>query len=52
MMQNQESVQKEYEELMAEKVLDSILGTVKLADKEISIEEYKKIVEELQQNNG
>ncbi len=52
MMQNQESVQKEYEELLAEKVLDSILGSVTLEDKEVSIDEYKKIVEELQQNNA
>ncbi len=52
MMQNQESVQKEYEELLAEKVLDSILESVTLEDKEVSIEEYKKIVEELQQNNA
>lgn len=52
MMQNQESVQKEYEELLAEKVLDNILGSVTLEDKEVSIDEYKKIVEELQQNNA
>lgn len=52
MMQNQESVQKEYEELLAEKVLDSILGSVTLEEKEVSIDEYKKIVEELQQNNA
>ena len=52
MMENQESVQKEYEELLAEKVLDSILDSVALEDKEVSIDEYKKIVEELQQNNA
>ncbi len=52
MMENQESVQKEYEELMAEKVLESVIGTVKLDEKEITIDEYKAIVDELQQNNG
>lgn len=52
MMQNQESVQKEYEELLAEGVLDNILKEVTLVEKEVSSEEYKKIVEDLRQNNN
>jgi len=51
MMQNQESVQKEYEELLAEKVLDTVIAHVSLQDKEVTSEEYRTIVEELQKNN-
>ena len=51
MMQNQESVQKEYDEILAERVLDQILENVSLKEEVVSTEEYKKIVEDLSQNN-
>ena len=52
MMQNQESVQKEYEELLAEGIMDKIVEEVSLKDKVISTEEYKKILDEFNQNKG
>jgi trigger factor len=51
-MQNQETVQKEYEELLAEKVLDKISEVVTLTEKRVSLEEYKEIVRSLQENNA
>ena len=48
--QNQETVQKEYEELLAESVLDKALTMVKLKTKTVSLEEYKDIVAKLQEN--
>ncbi len=52
MMQNQESVQKEYEEILAERIMDRVVEEVSLVEKQIAVEEYKEIVEELRQNNG
>lgn len=52
MMQNQESVQKEYEELLAERVLDKIVDSVQLNEEKIDLDKYKEIVNELQQNKG
>ena len=51
MMQNQESVQKEYDEILAERVLDQVLENVLLKEEVVTTEEYKKIVEDLSQNN-
>ena len=48
--QNQETVQKEYEELLAENVLDKALEMVKLKTKAVSLDEYKDIVAKLQEN--
>ena len=48
--QNQETVQKEYEELLAESVLDKALTMVKLKTKTVSLDEYKDIVAKLQEN--
>jgi trigger factor len=48
--QNQETVQKEYEELLAESVLEKALGMVKLKTKKVSLDEYKGIVTKLQEN--
>lgn len=50
LMQNQETIQKEYEELLAEKVLDKVCELVELKPKNVSLEEYKAIVKELQEN--
>ncbi len=50
LMQNQETVQKEYEELLAEKVLDKGLSMVSLKTKNVSLDEYKEIMKELQEN--
>jgi len=52
MMQNQESVQKEYEELLAETVLDKTLENVTLVEQKIDVQAYKDIVAELQENNA
>jgi len=48
--QNQETVQKEYEELLAESVLNKALTMVKLKTKTVSLDEYKDIVTKLQEN--
>ncbi len=48
--QNQETVQKEYEELLAESVLNKALTMVKLKTKTVSLDEYKDIVAKLQEN--
>ncbi len=50
LMQNQETVQKEYEELLAETVLSKVKDVVKLNEKTVSIDEYKSIVKGLQEN--
>lgn len=52
LMQNQETVQKEYEELLAERVLDKVCELVTLQEKSVSLEEYKGIVKSLQENNA
>lgn len=52
LMQNQETVQKEYEELLAERVLDKVYELVSLKDKEVTLDEYKEIVKALQENNA
>ncbi len=52
MMQNQQSVQEEYEEILADKVLDGIMERVKMTEKTLNTEEYKEILEELRQNKG
>ena len=49
LMQNQEAVQKEYEELLAETVLDKIVENITLVEQKISVAGYKDIVEELQE---
>jgi trigger factor len=51
-LQKQEHVEKEYEELMAEEVLNAVLEEVTLKEKKLSFEEYKEVVQELQQNIG
>ena len=51
MMQNQEQVQKEFDEILAERVLDHVLDNVSLKNLSINTEEYKSIVEDLRQNN-
>lgn len=51
-MQNQETVEKEYEELLAEKVLDKLCDVVTLSEKKLSLNEYKEIVKSLQENNA
>ena len=51
-LQKQEHVEKEYEELMAEEVLNAVLEAVTLEEKILSFEEYKEVVQELQQNIG
>ena len=50
LLQNQETVQKEYEELLADKVLDKSLELVTLKGKPVSLDEYKDIVKSLQEN--
>lgn len=50
LMQNQETIQKEYEELLAEKVLDKVCDIVELKPKNVSLDKYKEIVKELQEN--
>ncbi len=52
LMQDQQAVQRGYEEVLADKVFDHIVGTVQLVDKNVNQEEYQNIVKELQENNG
>lgn len=49
-MQNQQTVQKEYEELLAERVMDEIYQKVSLEEKKLSLQEYKETVKSLQEN--
>jgi len=46
MMQKQETVQKKYEELLANKVMDKISDTVTLVEKKIGMDEYDEIVKQ------
>ncbi|MEL6388931.1 MAG: trigger factor [Bacteroidota bacterium] len=52
MMQNQESVQKEYEELLSQEVLDQIMERVTLAERKINMEEYQQMIDDFQKNNA
>jgi len=52
LMQDQQAVQRGYEEVLADLVFDHILTTVQLNDKNVSYDEYQEIVKKLQENNG
>ena len=48
MMQKQETVEKKYEELQAEAVMNRISETVTLTPKSLTLDEYKEMVEQMQ----
>jgi trigger factor len=52
MMQNQEEVEKTFEEIRSNKVMDSIMNTIQLSPKEVTKEEYQEIVKKLNENNA
>lgn len=52
LMQNQETVQREFDELLAQKVLSAVYENVTKIEKKVSQDEYKTIVKELQENIG
>ena len=52
LMQDQEAVQRGYEEVLADLVFDHVLGSVSLKEKKVTHEEYQDIVKELQENKG
>lgn len=47
MMEKQETVQKKYDELLAEEVMNRITEEVTLIEKKISVDDYKEIIEQL-----
>ncbi len=52
LMKKQDTVQKEYEELLASSVLDRLMSEVIMEPKAVSIDEFKSLVESMQQNFG
>ncbi len=52
MMSKQDDVEKAYDEIRSERVMDAIVAKINIERKEISKEAFEKMVEEINQNNA